>query len=42
MLKTIVIGNHSSVQGTLVRMLCDSVAQVQVGGRVFTGRLVGS
>ncbi|CTQ32628.1 hypothetical protein [Jannaschia rubra] len=41
MRKTIVIGAHLSVQGTLVKMLTDGLAQVRAGGRVFTGRLIG-
>ena len=42
MLGTIVIGNHLSVQGLLVRRLKDGLAQVRVGGKLFTGRLVGT
>ncbi|WP_299653587.1 hypothetical protein [uncultured Jannaschia sp.] len=42
MLKTIVIGNHLSIQGTLVKMLQDGLCQVRVGTRTFTGRLVSA
>ncbi|WP_281494132.1 hypothetical protein [Jannaschia sp. S6380] len=38
MLKTIVIGNHLSIQGTFVQMLRDGLCQVRVGTQTFTGR----
>lgn len=40
MLKTIVIGNHLSVQGRFVQLLNDGLCQVRVGTEIFTGRPV--
>jgi len=40
MLKTIIIGNHLSIQGTLVEMLTDGIGKVRVGSRIYTGRVV--
>ncbi|SDY35386.1 hypothetical protein SAMN05444004_101217 [Jannaschia faecimaris] len=42
MLKTIVIGNHLSIQGTLVEMLTDGLCRVRVGTQIFTGRLISA
>lgn len=41
MLKTIIIGNHLSIQGTLIETLTDGLGRIQVGSRIFTGRLIG-
>lgn len=38
MLKTIVIGNHLSIQGIFVQMMRGGLCQVRVGTRTFVGR----
>ena len=40
MLRTIVIGNHLSIQGRLEEMLEDGLCRVRVGTQIFTGLLV--
>ena len=40
MLRTIVIGNYISVQGTFVRQLPDGKILVRVGDREFAGKPV--